>query len=94
MRLRTPVVLEHEAADGGHQNEGTNRDDPPVGEGKAHCNGDDHGCDGERPDRARREEAELTGAVGNLGVLVILGQRADSRVDEVQVAGDEEAQQR
>ncbi|TWE23081.1 drug/metabolite transporter (DMT)-like permease [Prauserella muralis] len=89
---RPGVVLEDQAADGDEQR-GDGQDQQPHLEERERDTGDG-GAGGERhrPVAAGAEEAQLTGAVADLGLLVVLGPRLDAAGDEAEVAADEQRQ--
>src|SRR5699024_2158322 len=76
--LRAPVVLEDERAPGEDHRERSADDDPPVPERDPVPDDHDGQCHEDRPVAARAEEPELTGTVRDLGLLVVLRQRADA----------------
>src|SRR5690606_15324721 len=92
--LGAEVVLEHQAGGRGDDTHDADRDQPRLDEGQAE--GRDRACGGQQdgPEAARREEAEVTGAVGDLRVLVVLRAQVQAAGDEAEVGADDQRQTR
>src|SRR3954453_16329717 len=92
MRLGTRVVLEDEAADGDDEPDAREDDQPPLPQGDAEAGESDAAGDGDGPVAARAEEAQVAGAVGDLGLGVVLGALLEASRDEAELRPDDQGE--
>ena len=82
------VVLEQQAADGAQQRDARDHDQPGVPEGQRQAHQGGRQGQPEGPVAAGAEEAQLAGAVGDVGVLAVLRAGVDAAGDEPEEAAD------
>src|SRR5215204_6090606 len=86
------VVFEDQAGDHEQDHDGGDGDEPGVEEGEGECAKGGAQGDAEGPVAAGAEETELAGAVGDVGVRIVLGTLLDPAGDELEVGADDQAQ--